>query len=327
MKKTDLKQSNRHDENDFTLIEKNDDDVFDSLDGHSQTEADMIDFESEFQVDDNSSEQHSNNNNSTTHLLIEPIDVDTLESLIYSQISDQLIRMKNATITYDESRNEMKFIIEKIQQTLHTVEINADGSCLFGASVHQLLTTEIADKKQSNETKKLRADVVEHIKNNRLDFKHQLEGAALDLWEGEAKLNLESACKRFLEVELPKYHTWGGSESLKAISQLKKVNILVINESGDFYFPCRFNTQFNQTIILAYTTLHVEELEVTDFDNGIANVSQVSKKSRIHYNSVIDIEQNIVFTLSKILALKTYKQNTLNVNQHITINDTLKSEK
>lgn len=302
-KKNGFKHTIKDDENNSTLFADNDG----AHDIKNQIENEIV------------SEQSSN---TTTSLSIEPIDVSTLESLIYNQISDQLIQMNNAAIKYNESLSKMNFIIESTRHMLHKVEIDANGSCLFGASIHQIHRTQIAGKTQSNETKNIRADVVAHIKKNRSGFKKELEGAALDLWEENAKLNLESACTRFLEVELPKNGTWGGSESLKAITQLKKVNILVINENGDFYFPCRFNTQFKQTIILAYTTYQFEEHEVSDCENGTANVLNVSKINRIHYDSVINIEQQDVFSLSKLLALKTYQQ-IMDSGKTISINETL----
>lgn len=257
-------------------------------------------------LDDTENQIHDENINSS--LSIEPVNVSTFESLIYNQISDQLIRMKNAAMKHNESHSEIKFLIENTRHTLQTVTIDPNGNCLFGASIHQTLRTQIGSIIQSNETKQLRADVVAHIKTNRSEFKNELEGAALDLWESNETLDHELASTQFLEIELPKNGTWGGSETLKAITQLKKVNILVINENGDFYYPCRFNTQFEQTIILAYTTYQFEEHEVTDCQNGLANVSNISVIKRIHYDSVISIEQRDVFSLAKVLASKAYQQ-------------------
>lgn len=138
-------------------------------------------------------------NNNTIHLAIDSINVDALESLFYNQISEQLIRMRNAAITYNESQSEMTFLIDNVQHKLDTVNVEPDGSCLFGACVHQMLRTKIDSTTQSNETKKLRANVVTHIKSNYLEFKRELEGVALDLWQNEVDFNLELACKRFLE--------------------------------------------------------------------------------------------------------------------------------
>lgn len=148
----------------------------------------------------------------------------------------------------------------------------------------------------------------------------------MDLWEKKARANLEAACTRYLETELPKSDTWAGSETLKAVSQMRNVNILIINENGDFHFHCCFNAHFEQTLILAYTTCHVEEHEVTDFENGAASISNVSNVKRIHYDSVIHIEQEDVFTLSKILASNAHKRSMLNMDTYISINDTFDSE-
>lgn len=305
--------------NSISFRDNSDEVLLNSPNTHCQLKYSLDDNENQIHDEIHISEQSSN---STTSLSIEPIDVSTLESLIYNQISDQLIQMKNVTMTHNEQLSEMIFLIGNARYSLHTVKIDANGSCLFGASIHQTLGTKIASTAQSEGTKKLRADVVAHIKKNRTEFKKELEGAALDLWETEARLNLEVACTRFLEVELPKNCTWGGSETIKAITQLKKVNILVINENGDFYYPCRFNTQFEQTIILAYTTYQYEEHEISDCENGTAEVFNVATINRIHYDSVINIEQKDVFSLSKMLASTAYKQ-MMDKGKTISINDTL----
>lgn len=323
LKKVGRKRSIDDGGNNFSSSDNNDGKILaSSMHKHESSNSCVNEIEDEIQNDEMDNKPQSSNN-LTTRLSIVSTDVGDLESIIYNQISDQLIEMKNAAMTHNESQIEMKFLIENVPHELQAVEIDANGSCLFGASVHQILKTEISSKLQSNETKKLRGDVVVHIQENLLQFKRELEGTVQHVWGPKVKSNLELACKYFLEKELPKNDTWGGSESLKAISQLNKVNILVLTENGDFYFACRFDAQFKQTIILAYTTFHFEEHEVTDCKDGVANVLNVSNIERIHYNSVINIDQNDVFILSKELALQTYKQITLAKEKFVSINDTL----
>lgn len=285
----------------------------------------------EFEVENGLSDNEQQNiNNITTGLSIEThtiADITTLESMIYDQISEQLIHMYNATITNGESQTEMKFFINNVQHQLCTTQIEADGSCLFGAAIHQILKTKVGSTTQANETQKLRANVVAYIKQNRSEFNQELKDAALHLWGANTNFDIESACNQYIEDELPKNHTWAGSEALKAITQMSHVNVLIVNESGDFYFPFYFNSQFKRTIILAYTTLHFEEHEVTEYDdNEGAQVAEVANIKRIHYDSVIHIKQNVVFALSKILAMNTYKKSIWNMDEIISINDTFDSD-
>lgn len=118
------------DKNNFTLFDDNNDGnsvQHNSSNARNQAKFDVNGIAIEIQNDEIEDDQ-KNSNNSTTYLSIEAIDVSNLESLIYNQISDQLIRMTNAALTYNESQTEMKFLVENVQHTLHTAEIDANGN-------------------------------------------------------------------------------------------------------------------------------------------------------------------------------------------------------
>lgn len=82
------------------------------------------------------------------------------------------------------------------------------------------------------------------------------------------------------------------------------MNILIINEEGDCYlYPFGFDKRLNRTIVLAYRLKNKSE------KNNIVNeptesVSSASKSNtdRIHYDSVVRIEQTDIFSISKLLA-------------------------
>lgn len=331
-KKTNRRRvrSDSNEENDFSPFDENSVHITtSSMIKQYQTNAPdkKNDTDENENVHNNSTDSNSINNNHsmTSALSIEP--TNDLEQLIYNQISEQLLRMNNAVLAHNESKTEMIFFIENVQHKLLQSEIEPDGNCIFGALVHQMRMYKISSNKQSQGTKKLRVDVVDHIKKYPERFEKELDGVVLNLWGREAHSNLQLARETFLNDELPKNGTWGGAETTKAVSQLNKVNILVINEKGDFQFACRFNTEFKRTVILSYTSINVEEHEVTDIDNesGNMNVSRISHIARNHYNSVIDIEQEDVFTLSKMLALNIRKQQEMiqNHNEKISIDDTI----
>lgn len=79
---------------------------------------------------------------------------------------------------------------------------------------------------------------------------------------------------------------------------MKKVNILVLDEDGDFYFaPVGFDQRLNKTVILAY---RLGELSKNDVEENATN----RYVERNHYDSVVRIDQHDIFTISNILARK-----------------------
>lgn len=94
----------------------------------------------------------------------------------------------------------------------------------------------------------------------------------------------ETDCLDFVNNQLSQSDCWGGIESIQAISNIHKVNILVFNESERFYFPAGFKPDFDKTVMIAYR-----------FAGG-------SKTIRNHYDSVAEIEQNELFDCVKYAA-------------------------
>lgn len=261
----------------------------------------------------------------------QPLDINQLQSLIYNQISAQILDMSNAMIKYDETEKDMKFLIEDETYKAKYTKIAPNGSCFFGASVHQLLKHHTDSRLHAKETKKLRADVVNYIKKHRPNFEYELKGAAFDLWGGAVSEAIQSASTKFLEEELPKSHTWAGVESLKAVISMKQVNILVVNENGIAYFPKGFDMRLNRTAILAFTKLSFEVHEVSgvggDDENGciVAKVENISNTDRDHYNSIVRMDQADIYVLSKSLATQIYKRLTSKLPEHISIDDSINS--
>lgn len=66
------------------------------------------------------------------------------------------------------------------------------------------------------------------------------------------------------------------------------VNILIVKEKGECDFVGAFTPSFKETIILAYRL----------------NKNQKSPLKRNHYDSVVNIEQDVLFILSRLLASK-----------------------
>lgn len=84
--------------------------------------------------------------------------------------------------------------------------------------------------------------------------------------------------------------TWGGTESLKAIKCMHKVNILIINELGECYFADSYDETFDleKIVILAFRLK-------SNIDKTLKNIKN---SNRNHYDSVIYIEPADVLSIS-----------------------------
>lgn len=91
-----------------------------------------------------------------------------------------------------------------------------------------------------------------------------------------SKFDVDKECMFYLNQILPQNRAWVGAETLKAVSNIYKVNIIMFYEEG----PCRVvNDQFHdKTICVAYRV-----------DNTQAELV------RNHYDSVSDIESNAIY--------------------------------
>lgn len=222
---------------------------------------------------------------------------DDFESLIYTQITSQLSKMYDISIKNNEAERKMNFVVNSVVCSMTVNKILGDGACFFRATEHQLNKSKLNTRKNTNEAQNLRKEVVEYIKKHRKQFDNELKGSVYDWYERMGKptknvRNISKICDNFLQKELPKTNFWAGSESLKAVTLSRSVNILILNENGDCYFSNRFNENWARTIILAHCTY-------SDGDQT-ATVDEATKRD--HYSSVVNIEPNSVFLLSKHLA-------------------------
>lgn len=260
-------------------------------------------------------------NDSTIFLQIEQLSesfsIENVQSLIYDQISEQLNDMLEISLKHNIEENDMAFKIDNEEFTLQFAQIDADGNCMFAALTHQLSKTRIGSRSHSNAVSKLRKDVVKYIKSHRSEFEHELKGRIYEQNElnGKKTENIENAWQHYLEKELPKNGEWGGSETLKAVTRMKFVNILIMNAKGEGYFPYDFNMKLKQTVILAFESAGDAFSESAAVDQSQSNDCDasdeiISNTERNHYNSVVRMEQSDIYTLSQMLATIAYKRIT-----------------
>lgn len=175
---------------------------------------------------------------------------------------------------------------------IEVCQVPEDGSCLFGAAVHQHFLSAIGSDEYNQNVLNLRKNVVDHIRSNPDQYKHDILNRILELGSDHKKIseieNVEEECEKYLN-RLSLNGSWGGSESAKAISEIFKANLVIFNEYGTVYFLNSFNSSFENVITLAFRIIKGLEKE------------NVSNEQRNHYDSVINITDDIVEKSSLIL--------------------------
>lgn len=136
----------------------------------------------------------------------------------------------------------------------------------------------------------MRADVVAHINNNYEQFEHELKGCVLDRKKMSDIQDIDAESKLYLNHCLPKPGCWGGVETIKAVSRMYEVNVIIVNEDGAAYLVNGFSLEYQRTLILAY--------RLGDDD---------SKICRNHYDSVTNMDQTDIFNCVKLMSASIMK--------------------
>lgn len=229
-----------------------------------------------------------------------------LQSIIYKQITNQLMSLEFFTVN-TEAEKDMVFDCEGEKYILQTIDIPKDGNCMYRAIVHQLhdvvRSANVDAKTQAGE---LRTEVMSFIQENKSHFKMHLLGQFYDKFPDKSEIGTkDDQCSEMISI-LFKDGQWGGSETLHAVVLLYKVNILILNEGGDCYFFNGFDVSTNRTIILAYRFIKDEK-------------SEYSSRQRSHYESVVSINSEYVFSLAQMIATRMEKKIELKPNEVVLI--------
>lgn len=211
-------------------------------------------------------------------------DLKTLD-LLYQQFSAQNLRLLEATLKNNEKKKYMVSKADARVINVCVINVMKDGNCLFSSLAHQLHCIKMHSIEHAQLTAKLRVDVVSHIMENLDDYKQAL------------KSHLTSECiekteKEFVSVELPKNGVWGGTETLLAVQRIYKVNILVFDEQGPYYFATGYDAQYIQTLFVAYR-----------FDSKGENGNPIYN----HYESICELNEELLYTCAEELGSKIDK--------------------
>lgn len=210
----------------------------------------------------------------------ETIEVDLVDQL-YTQLWTQNMRLENAVS--QEADNTYNFYTDG-ERSIEACRINGDGNCLFASLTHQLFYYKINSAEHQSATAELRIKTVQFIKDNFDSFENELKGRVLEVKNVLQKTeNMRKECQFFLNTCLPKgKKCWGGIETIKAVSQIHKTNIIVVHDDGTCHLPVRYNSIYERCLLIAYSSVG-------------------DKIARNHYDSIANVHVSLVDEFSKTL--------------------------
>lgn len=209
--------------------------------------------------------------------------------------------MKNA-VARDKTKCVDRLFRAKVYEVVSHIsmgvcEILMDGNCLFNAVCHQLHRLEIESEQHKAAMDKLRKDVVDHIEKNMPAYSFILKDRIYQTNPAMKPIvDLEKETKCFLE-KLSKDKYWGGYESLHAISNIHKKNIIIINENDEPNMILEFTPDFNESIIIFMNSIRNHNESVVNIDSQVIialsnEIIDKQTKSHISGNDIIEIEDD-----------------------------------
>lgn len=252
-------------------------------------------------------------------LVIEPFQKNT-NDVFDNQLKDlrAQLRFNNIQMIHNTSQSneettdcEIQLSAEKFSN-IEICRIPKDGNCLYGATVHQFYHLKIDSDEYNQRVGELRKQVVVHIKNNLNRYERQLSGRIYDKWNAKkqkptaaAQITAEDFTE-FLDKYLSKDCCWGGPESIQAISEIFKANVVVFNEWGDVNFGNCFDSSYESIISLAFRV-----------SNPNIKKENIPNSQRNHYDSIVKLSNGVIDECTTVLLTNQSKffaiQNSSNV--------------
>lgn len=212
----------------------------------------------------------------------EATESNSLSSELRKQMFIQNMKMQNSIFQNHETKKECEINFgvgdSGILAIIEICEIAPNGDCVFSAVTHQLYGDKIGCYEHKKKTHELRLKVIDHIRNNMPRYTHVLKGRVYEKY-GKANQNeMNDKISQYLE-SLSLGGSWGGSESLMAISDMTLKNIIIFNEKFEANMVASFDPSKNETIMLAFRLK----------DNSSDNLSNTNRN---HYDSVVGIRSD-----------------------------------
>lgn len=241
------------------------------------------------------------------------INLARMEKTFNMQISKQVIKMWEIAVMNSEDTDSVQSVCRDGSiLSVEVVPMPKDGDCLYSAIIHQQCAGGLSIEDQTRSIQSLRADVVAHIQEHFDEFLHELRGHVYELkdrgyyeaYNLEQFDNLDDACSHFLSNWLNLPGVWDGSESLKAITRILNVNIIIFNENGPINLVSNAQQINDRTIAIAY--------RLSNSEDGYYN----------HYDSVCNINADNIYLAGKEATQNLMSSQNLNSTGNITINET-----
>lgn len=268
---------------------------------NSSVDLGTLNTESDFNIDGDEGAA----NTTCIKLIIESVDarindsIQDIESCIYHQISKQILKMTEISFQNKEKFQKVGFVHSGTTYYFDAVGVATDGNCLFGSFVHQIFGYKLLSKEYTESLKQLRNGIVKYINDNLIQFEVELKGRIYELKEqkqqkgrkNKVKIeNFNEEANEFLTKSLLEDAFWGSSETIKAVSLMHKVNVLIFEENGTLYYSNGFNPEFGGTVMVAYRS------------NLFFVKTDPSTRRRNHYDSVVNLDTETILKMSEMLA-------------------------
>lgn len=202
-------------------------------------------------------------------------------NFLETQMIVQNVRMANSIIQNAETEKDCDIILNSSAiDVVKVCKIAGDGNCLFSAASHQLYGKKINSDEHKQSAIQIRNDVVTHIKDNLSQYEHDIKGRIFERYPGRIITDMKKDCIWYIDRFLALKTSYGGTESLKAISIIHKVNLIVFCEKGNAYFAYDYNPEYQRCIMIAF--------RITSSEGDISNTN------RKHYDSAVKINKKII---------------------------------
>lgn len=280
-------------------IDQNDESIDMNL-SSAKEEIEIVDNIGEQPADDKSGQKKSNDEQYIEESQIEITDqfyvdcdknIGCIQNQILNQISEHSISMMQTSKINNDAGRPMEFVCCGEHLFCKIAKVKRDGNCLFGAIAHQLYKFNLDSEEHTIMTNQLREEAISFISTNISLFRSELENRVYDKDGKNKDFSMDDEIHKFI-ASLFNNGVWGGAESLKAIHLFHKCNILVISELGGFYFANPFNQSFKSILTIAFRVK----------GQNYRTKKNVSNIDRDHYDSVIDIEPNDIFSIAEALS-------------------------
>lgn len=201
-----------------------------------------------------------------------------LENAVYFQMKQQIIKMGNCAAKNDDECAETVLDTakkgSKTSKTIKYCQVFANGDCFFLSISHQVVGFKIGSDQHIQHATELRQKVVHHMKEHFERFKQALKGRVYDKRVTGADDDIDKRCHDFIKTYITKPPIWGGSEAFAALSEILKVNIIVINDNGTCNIPNYFDVKNEKSLLLFFQGWSREKNHNVD---------------RIHYDSIVSL--------------------------------------